>query len=105
MPLSQRFRSKPFMDGTVEKTQPASRKEIALRFLLCALAVILCYQFEWRWLRFLTSELQMRLDALLGMPHQRVAQDILLWKGTLYQYVNACTFVDVWFGAIPLMWN
>jgi hypothetical protein len=47
----------------------------------------------------------MRLDALLGMPHQRVAQDLLVWKGTLYQYVNACTFVDVWFGAIPLMWS
>ena len=87
------------------KAQRVSLKEIAVRFLLCAVAVLICYQFDWNWLRFLTSESQMRLDALLGMPHQRVAFDTILWKGTLYQYVTACTFVDVWCGAIPLMWN
>src|SRR5689334_15647218 len=107
MSLRQRFGSRrPLADPpTGEKAQPTSYKAIALRLGLCAIAVVLCYQFQWGWLRYLTSESQMRLDALLGMPHQRVAQDMLLWKGTLYQYVNACTFVDVWFGAIPLMWN
>jgi hypothetical protein len=107
MSLTRLFRNRTPLANqlTGEKTQPTSHKEIALRFCLCAIAVVVCYQFDWGWLRYLTSESQMRLDALLGMPHQRVAQDTLLWKGTLYQYVNACTFVDVWFGAIPLMWN
>ncbi len=103
MSLRRPSRSGPPLVGP--KTHTVPRKEIVLRFLLCALAVVLCYQFDWNWLRFLTSESQMRLDALLGMPHQRVAFDTVLWKGTLYQYVTACTFADVWCGAIPLMWN
>ncbi|HVO61663.1 MAG TPA: hypothetical protein VMT53_12045, partial [Terriglobales bacterium] len=31
--------------------------------------------------------------------------DAVMWKGVVYRYVNACTFVDVCFGSVPLLWN
>src|SRR5581483_6514422 len=55
--------------------------------------------------RYLTSELNLRLDALFGIALQRVSYDTVFWKGTYYQYQNACTFVDVWCGSIPLLWS
>jgi hypothetical protein len=36
---------------------------------------------------------------------QRLSVDTVIWKGVLYKYQNACTFSDVWCGAIPLIWN
>jgi hypothetical protein len=79
--------------------------EIAIRFALVAVAVGVCYLFEWRWLRWLTAELNVRLDALAGVHLERVSPDEVMWRGALYKYVVACTFADVWCGAIPLLWG
>jgi hypothetical protein len=79
--------------------------EIALRFALVAIGVLICYQFEWHWLRYLTSELNLRLDALAGVHLQRVSHDTVMWGGRTYHYVNSCTFADVICGAVPLLWN
>jgi hypothetical protein len=79
--------------------------EIAVRFALVAIAVLICYQFEWYWLRYLTSELNLRLDALAGVHLQRLSHDTVMWGGKTYRYVNACTFADVLCGALPLLWN
>ncbi len=81
------------------------RLETLVRFSLVGLAVALCYCFEWKWLRYLTSEINIRLDALAGISMSRWEQDSVLWHGVVYRYVNACTFVDVWCGSIPLLWN
>lgn len=80
-------------------------REFLVRALLAAVAVVVCYQFRWDLLRFLTAELNVRLDALAGVMLQRVSPDTVLWKGEAYRYVIACTFADVWCGAIPLVWN
>jgi hypothetical protein len=75
------------------------------RFALVTVAVGICYCFHWRPLRFLTSEANLRLDLLAGIPLERLSYDTVTWKGVLYRYENACTFVDVWLGSIPLLWN
>jgi hypothetical protein len=90
------------------RTQNASSllsSEMMVRFALVPLAVAICYCFEWRQLRFLTSEANLRLDLLAGISLQRLSYDTVTWKGALYRYENACTFVDVWFGCLPLLWH
>ena len=83
----------------------APATEFVVRAALCVVAVVLCYQFSWSWLRALTATLNVALDSLVGVRLERVAPDLVLWKGQLYRYVIACTMADVWCGALPLLWN
>jgi hypothetical protein len=76
-----------------------------IRFALAALAVAFSYLFRWELLRFLTSEANLRADLLAGIHLHRISGDTVMWKGVPYHYENACTFVDVWFGSIPLLWD
>ena len=78
---------------------------LVLRFTIAVLGVLLCYCFQWSWLRYWTSEANLRVDALLGLHMQRLSADTVLWNAVLYKYENACTFADVWCGAIPLIWS
>lgn len=91
--------------GQPHVERASNRYEIAIRFVLVAVGVLICYQFEWNWLRYLTSELNLRLDALAGVHLQRISHDTVLWAGRTYHYVNACTFADVFCGSIALLWN
>ncbi|HVZ18672.1 MAG TPA: hypothetical protein VG897_16240 [Terriglobales bacterium] len=75
-----------------------------LRCFLAGVGVLMCYQFRWDWLRYLTSEANLRVDALLGISMQRISSDTLLWNGHVYRYVIACTFADVWCGALAFLW-
>lgn len=79
--------------------------ELLVRFGLVAVAVGVCYLFDWRWLRLLTCELNLRLDLLAGVQLQRLSPDTVIWQGSVFRYAIACTFADVWCGAIPLVWN
>jgi hypothetical protein len=92
-----------------ERRPDASRitqkQETAIRFMLVAVAVLLCYQFRWDWLRYWTSELNLRLDALAGVHLQRLSHETVAWGGKIYNYSIACTFADVFCGSIPLLWN
>jgi hypothetical protein len=63
------------------------------------------YQTPWEWLLLLTSECVLRISASLGMTTSRLSFDTILVGGQATQYVIACTFVDVFMGAIPLLWN
>ncbi len=81
-----------------------SRSDLVLRCLLAALAVVVCYQFRWEWLRYLTSEGNLRIDALLGVHLERISFDTVVWNGQLYRYVIACTMADVWWGALAFLW-
>jgi hypothetical protein len=78
---------------------------LVIRFAQAALAVAVSYLFRWELLRFLTSEANLRLDLLAGIHLQRISADTVMWRGVLYHYENPCTFVDVWFGSVPLLWN
>jgi hypothetical protein len=79
--------------------------ELVMRFVLVAAGVGVCYLFDWRWLRSLTCDLNLRLDGLAGVHLQRVAYDAVMYRGALYSYGIACTFADVWCGGIPLLWD
>jgi hypothetical protein len=76
-----------------------------VRVCATALFVFLSYRVKWEFLRYSTSELNLRLDSLIGIFLERVSNDTLLWHGVLYRYQNACIFVDVWCGSIPLLWK
>ena len=41
----------------------------------------------------------------MGMSVFRVSADTINVNGTFFQFVTACTFVDVFMAAIPLVWN
>ncbi len=79
--------------------------EFGARFALVVVAVVVCYLFQWNWLRWITSELNLRLDVVFGVHLQRLTFDTVAWRGAVYRYVVACTFADVFCGAIPLLWN
>lgn len=63
------------------------------------------HQVPWEWLRFLTSECVLHISASLGMATSRVSFDTILVGGQAFQFVIACTFVDVFMGSIPLLWD
>lgn len=88
-------------------TQPSrsGSRTLLVRFAWAALAVAFSYCFRWEFLRFLTSEANLRMDLLFGIHLHRISPDVVMWRGILYRYENACTFVDVWFGSIALLWN
>lgn len=83
---------------------PRSRA-LLVRFALAAIAVAISYCFRWAFLRYWTSEANLRIDLLFGIHLLRVSVDSVMWKGVLYRYENACTFIDVFFGSIPLLWQ
>lgn len=78
---------------------------LLVRIALCLLAVVACYQFSWLWLRHWTLLMNAALDRLSGVVLQPVAADTVTWHGAVYRYVIACTFADVWCGAVPLLWD
>lgn len=78
---------------------------LILRFVLAALAVLICYQFHWEWLRALTCDWNVRLDSFFGVDLRRIAFDTVVYRGATYHYVVACTMADAFCGALPLIWN
>lgn len=74
------------------------------RLPLVLASVVLCYQFEWSALRYLTSEVALRFAEWRGYPAERFGSDLIGWNGELYQFTIGCTFADVFCGAIPLVW-
>lgn len=95
-----------FSSWTTARPQTSgwSTSEFLIRALLAAFAVILCYQFRWDWLRSFTADLNLRADALVGIHWQRLSFDTVMWQGQVFTYVVACTFADVWCGAIAFLW-
>src|SRR5436853_349178 len=84
---------------------PWLNREFLLRASFVALFVLLTYQFPWRWLRFVTSAAVLRISSSLGMATARVSFDTIRIQGQLFRVVIACTFVDVFMGSIPLLWD
>jgi len=81
------------------------RPELVVRFLLVPVAVGICYLFSWSALRALTTLLAVRMTAWAYPDWLRAGPDMAFFHGTYYHYVIACTMVDAWCGAIPLVWK
>lgn len=74
------------------------------RALLVGIVVILTHQFAWNGLRYVTSEIVVRLSQTAGLSAERFSADTIRVQGNLFQFVISCTFVDVIMGMIPLVW-
>lgn len=84
---------------------PRLSPEFLCRAGLVAVFVAAAYQVSWEWLRFLTSECVLRLSALLGMAATRISFDTIQVGSQAFQFLIACSFVDVFMGSIPLLWD
>lgn len=80
-------------------------REFLCRAGLVAIFVVLAHLFRWEWLRFLTSEAILRISAALRMVTERVSPDTIRIDTGIFQFVTACTFVDVFMGSISLIWD
>src|ERR1044072_5539212 len=85
--------------------QSRTSSQLVLRLVLSFLAVVVCYRFEWMWLKAITADLNLRLDHLAGVPLERVSLDTVRLETEPFRYVIACTFADVWCAALALVWN
>jgi len=79
--------------------------EFLIRACLVAAFVVASHALRWEWLRFLTSEAILRLSALLSMDTARLSFDTIRVQETQVKFVVACTFVDVFLGSLPLLWD
>jgi hypothetical protein len=84
---------------------PGLSREFLYRAGLVAVFAAAAHQVPWEWLRFLTSECVVRISASLGMATSRVSFDTILVGRQTFQFVISCTFVDVFMGSIPLLWD
>ena len=80
-------------------------REFLLRTGLVIIFVVVSHQFEWMWLRFVTSEALLRISVPLGLTMSRVSPDTLSVPGMFVRFVTSCTFIDVYFGAVPIVWD
>ena len=84
--------------------QPFTREFLA-RACLVAVFVVFSHELRWEWLRFLTSESVFRLSALLGMETARLSFDTIRVQEAQVRFDVGCTFVDVFLGSLPLLWE
>lgn len=99
---ARRFRSRT---GPTPIKLPGVSREFLCRAGLVAVFGATAHQVSWEWLRFLTSECVLRLSSSLGMATSRLSFDTILVGRQAFQFVIACTFVDVFMGSIPLLWD
>jgi hypothetical protein len=72
---------------------------------LAALLVGLTHLGDWYALKAVTTEAVLRASAWIGLDESRISFDTLRIGRTPVHFVISCTFVDVFAGAIPLLWN
>jgi hypothetical protein len=80
------------------------RKALYLVFLV-TMSVVVCHLFEWRWLKSCTSEALVRVALACKLDAARIGWDLVEWQGNSIRLRTACTFVDVFFGAVPILWT
>jgi hypothetical protein len=83
---------------------------IAVRVLLVPVFVAGCYLLgfwfgQWSWLRVVTTATLVQISAILGVPMYRAGADLITVAGISARFVVACTMIDAFFGAIPLLWR
>jgi hypothetical protein len=80
-------------------------KGLAFRIALAPVFVALCYLYDWLWLRAATTSALVQLSTVLHVPMHREGMDLVELGGMRIQFVVACTMVDAFCGAIPLLWR
>jgi len=80
-------------------------REIACRAALVVLLAVMAHQFAWGWLRLVTSGAVLQLSGMLGIAATRVSSTVIAVRDARFDFVTACTFVDVYLASIPLIWD
>ena len=83
----------------------AARTEFLLRAGLVPVTVGICYLFPWDGLRSLTTLLSVEMTGWAYPEWVRIGSDRAAFHGVVLHYTIACTLVDAWAGAIPLVWK
>lgn len=83
----------------------AAAQRLLVRVLAVATFVTIAHQADWVWLRYMTSEAILRASHALGLTTSRVSFDTVRIQDHQYCFVTSCTFIDVLFGVIPLVWS
>jgi hypothetical protein len=83
----------------------AEKRELAVRLALIPVSVLVCYLSEWWQLRTMTIVALLKVSAILNVPMHRSGFNLLEINGMQVQFSVACTMVDAFFGAIPLLWR
>lgn len=76
-----------------------------VRVAIAAVLVVICYRFEWHWLRNSTASIVVQLSGWLGLPVKQPASGIMEMDGTFYIFYLSCTMIDVFFAASALLWS
>jgi hypothetical protein len=100
-------------DGVTNTHVPAAwqvvrdlaRHRWAMRVLLIAAFAAASHQYDWWWLRVLTVDTLLRISTLLGVHMSQLSPDTILVAGVPAKFVISCTMIDVFAGAIPLLWR
>jgi hypothetical protein len=79
--------------------------KLIVRVLLVPVFVGICYLLDWNWLRLLTTVTLVQISAALGIDMVRSGAVVVRVAGISAQFTVACTMVDAFFGAIPLLWR
>jgi hypothetical protein len=79
--------------------------KVTARVLLVPVFVAVCHLYDWSWLRVLTTVTLVQISSMLGVPMHRTGADVISVAGISAQFVVACTMIDAFFGAIPLLWR
>jgi hypothetical protein len=78
---------------------------LTARVLLVPVFVVACHLYDWAWLRVLTTVTLVQISAVLGVSMLRTGVDVISVAGISARFVVACTMIDAFFGAIPLLWR
>jgi hypothetical protein len=92
-------------DHQIGLAWPTWRGGFVWRLALAALAVAFCYQFDWTYLRFLTSEVVLNCWSGLGLPTKRIAFDTIELSNQRFHYGIGCSFADVFCASLPFLWD
>lgn len=82
-----------------------NRRGLLIRVALIPVFVAFCYLFDWRWLRLFTTDVLVWISAPLHIPMHRLGWDLIALGSIQVQFIIACTMIDAYFGAVPLLWR
>jgi len=91
--------------GTGAGPLPRLDFNLVIRIVLAGLFVFACYQLDWLFLRSAVTVCVLDISRRLGIDVVRISSDTLTLSGSPFRFVVACTQIDVFFGAIPLIWS
>ncbi len=79
-------------------------RELFWRIPIAAAAVLICYQFHWEWLRYLSSQGLLEIARAFGTSAARVTFDSILLNSVSFSFDISCSFADVFCFSLPFLW-